>query len=1103
MDEFIKTLIAEVKSQGVFDEFRFNCCLADVDTKPAYQNVRTRVETAVNDFLAKQHWTPDTNKVQLRERLRKHLLDSEVLDKGVDQIVDQVVNPKVATIFEPKIESIVYKYLGITPPPPPPRPAGPLLPAPPLPPFAGHMNGSSLLRVETGADGLMPTDLEQISPDSDQATIKSDLKDESKDDDLPPGVDDERNSDDDTSPSYEPLSEDKPGSSKALNNGLLNHSDSINGVSQASQLSQVSSDSRLTIASSTESVAEVQRAGHVTNSVELIANMPANISEEAQMPKFSENSSDASVVVEVDNGSRQLHFDIKQDAITFEGTERRNSVSGTNSVPLELSIEDAIMSEVKANIDDANNASIELKYGPQPPLPPLPKVEPEHAQPPAPPDVEPEPVQPPPPPPPLPPEIKEEQPPAPPEIKLELVPPSPPPEIKLETVQPPTPPDLMSKREPCQNVEPPATPPATESSIGSLTETVVQDVNPKECKSPLKQELQEPHTKVADVKEETPKVFALPEDAEAPKGEATKASESTASPSSVSSQSKSSSQDKEKDKERRNHSHTDDRQRRRSRDRDRDRDRDRSRDKSHSKHSSSSSSKHSSSRSSSSQHRSSSSKHDKSSSSKNDRSTTSSSSKSHRESSSSKRTSSTSSSRHESSSSSSHKKHKSSSSSSRSDRDKDKDKERESHSRSHHSNGSSSSSSKRKDQDRGRDRDRNKSNSATTAPIQDDHTESKAKLNKRRSSDSNDEGKPPSSGCPPKSSRPEVAPEKVAESVENGNGTNGNSNYNSGSNGACDSASTATSGVVIVSDILQQSSSSFIELTAGSQSQKEEDSKKDEVAEQNVHQTEEPATEEDRLSEEPQKPDKAEFVPNSPDKESNRGDATEEPLAETECISADPAATETSESSEESLPEAMQKGTVKLENMPTTPDLSSSQEEPSEDLVTHFEENSDEFTHRLQLINRLIEDGQNLVNQLSEDNAQVEASHIREIRRRSVKRRCSSLQEQPQVGRESTPPPPLGLGSSSTSGSPTKRLRREETKSSPTPSEASVNSKENEALEKQDHVINALVYSADALNARRFNQKLCQQQRYTNDDLYKPRPILSQRSRRRGLDSII
>ncbi|TMW44466.1 hypothetical protein DOY81_010455 [Sarcophaga bullata] len=34
-------------------------------------------------------------------------------------------------------------------------------------------------------------------------------------------------------------------------------------------------------------------------------------------------------------------------------------------------------------------------------------------------------------------------------------------------------------------------------------------------------------------------------------------------------------------------------------------------------------------------------------------------------------------------------------------------------------------------------------------------------------------------------------------------------------------------------------------------------------------------------------------------------------------------------------------------------------------------------------------------------------------------------------------------------------------------------------------------------------QKLTQQQRYSSEDLYKPRPILGQRSRRRGMDSLI
>lgn len=254
---------------------------------------------------------------------------SDVLDKGVDHIVDQVVNPKVATIFEPKIESIAYKYLGITLPPPPttPPPRPPLLPAPPLPPYAppglGHINGGNLLKVETTAS-LLPTDLEQISPDSDRTTGK----DDSKDEELPPGVDNEDaddDLDDTTSPAFEPA-----GSIKEDHISLsLNTSDSLKdvkelvandsrdaGASQTSQLSQVSSDSRLTIASS-----DVPQSTCKNNSLQLGANIADNMSEEAQMPKFSENSSET-----YENSGRQLHFDIKQDTIKFEGKLRTTNL---------------------------------------------------------------------------------------------------------------------------------------------------------------------------------------------------------------------------------------------------------------------------------------------------------------------------------------------------------------------------------------------------------------------------------------------------------------------------------------------------------------------------------------------------------------------------------------------------------------------------------------------------------------------------------------------------------------------------------------------------------------------------------------------------------
>lgn len=47
-----------------------------VVSQPAYQNLRQRVENTVTGFLSKQKWTPELNRNQLRERLRKHLTES-------------------------------------------------------------------------------------------------------------------------------------------------------------------------------------------------------------------------------------------------------------------------------------------------------------------------------------------------------------------------------------------------------------------------------------------------------------------------------------------------------------------------------------------------------------------------------------------------------------------------------------------------------------------------------------------------------------------------------------------------------------------------------------------------------------------------------------------------------------------------------------------------------------------------------------------------------------------------------------------------------------------------------------------------------------------
>ncbi|CAH2229181.1 jg14901 [Pararge aegeria aegeria] len=138
----VDQLVYELKSKGIFDQFRKDC-IADVDTRPAYQNLRQRVENSVTTFLSMQTWQPDMNKNQLREKLRKHILDGNYLEQGVERIVDQVVNPKVATVFIPKVEDLVYKVLGIT-----------------------RKKSPSAETSNEKVEDLLPNDLEAVSPGS-------------------------------------------------------------------------------------------------------------------------------------------------------------------------------------------------------------------------------------------------------------------------------------------------------------------------------------------------------------------------------------------------------------------------------------------------------------------------------------------------------------------------------------------------------------------------------------------------------------------------------------------------------------------------------------------------------------------------------------------------------------------------------------------------------------------------------------------------------------------------------------------------------------------------------------------------------------------------
>uniref|UniRef100_A0A1B0DQV5 BOD1/SHG1 domain-containing protein n=1 Tax=Phlebotomus papatasi TaxID=29031 RepID=A0A1B0DQV5_PHLPP len=352
--ELVDTIVREVKSQGLFDQFRKEC-LADVDTKPAYQNLRQRVENEVNTFLEQEEWRADANRIQMREKLRKNIIGLSFLETGVDRIVDQVVNPKISTVFLPQIEDVVYKYLGIEKPQVKPKEESQV---------SAAQNGEMKM-------DLLPTDLlEAVSPDSTQSDKSKfsgeEIKEEITEEEVVPELNESDDRiDDEESPPFEPL-EGRPASSlkKEEDESQSSHVSGISGLTsqdsvfsgknptepmevdevkpeepeqpeevmqppridqmveksevpertvsdvveamevgnQDSQLSQVSSNSRLSI---------------VTNeSDSKDGSLKIDLSEEAQMPEFSENPENS----QSPKPEKLTTFDIKKDEIKFEQT---------------------------------------------------------------------------------------------------------------------------------------------------------------------------------------------------------------------------------------------------------------------------------------------------------------------------------------------------------------------------------------------------------------------------------------------------------------------------------------------------------------------------------------------------------------------------------------------------------------------------------------------------------------------------------------------------------------------------------------------------------------------------------------------------------------
>lgn len=239
------------------------------------------------------------------------------LESGVSRIVDQVVEQKIDYI-QSKVEEILYKYVGIEKPKKEEK----------------QQNGS--LEIDTA---LLPTDLEQVSPDSSTdkkspGSIKEEIEEEL--------VEDE----DFESPAFEPIEPMKVEKTEIEICENTNLSEISGLTSQDSPKSHKSDPTNIEgeqnkVDTALSQISSTQDNIPDTSEMEppivtSVIPVPGICSEEAQMATGLNDSTEIEVKQmesEKTSDEPKCQFDLKKDQIEFTGTERKsiNLDDSTNS----------------------------------------------------------------------------------------------------------------------------------------------------------------------------------------------------------------------------------------------------------------------------------------------------------------------------------------------------------------------------------------------------------------------------------------------------------------------------------------------------------------------------------------------------------------------------------------------------------------------------------------------------------------------------------------------------------------------------------------------------------------------------------------------------